>query len=107
MMRAAKAADGVSLIHVADRESDIYELLVRLTAKKQRFILRAAQDRGVIPLTGTSARGERLARSPEKEWNRHISGDPGEARFRWWLTSGAPGDLPSLCTSQPARSCSA
>lgn len=55
MMRAAKAADGVSLIHVADRESDIYELLVTLTAKKQRFILRAAQDRGVIPLNADDA----------------------------------------------------
>jgi hypothetical protein len=55
MMRAAKAADGVSLIHVADRESDIYELLVTLTAKKQRFILRAAQDRGVIPLNAEDA----------------------------------------------------
>jgi len=55
MMRAAKAADGVSLIHVADRESDIYDLLVTLTAKKQRFILRAAQDRGVIPLNAEDA----------------------------------------------------
>jgi hypothetical protein len=55
MMRAAKAADGVSLIHVADRESDIYELLVKLTAKKQRFILRAAQDRGVMPLNAEDA----------------------------------------------------
>ena len=50
MLRAAQTAEGVSLIHVADRESDIYDLLVELTAKKQRFILRAAQDRSLVPL---------------------------------------------------------
>jgi Transposase DNA-binding len=55
MLRAAKTADGVSLIHVADRESDIYELLVKLTAEEERFILRAAQDRGVIPLNAEDA----------------------------------------------------
>ena len=51
MMRAAQAAEGVPLIHVADRESDIFELLVELKAKKQRFILRAAQDRSLVPLS--------------------------------------------------------
>jgi hypothetical protein len=55
MMRASETVGGVSLIHVADRESDIYELLVGLTAKKQRFILRAAQDRSVAPLNAEDA----------------------------------------------------
>jgi hypothetical protein len=51
MMRAAQAAEGVPLIHVADRESDIFGLLVELKAKKQRFILRAAQDRSLVSLS--------------------------------------------------------
>lgn len=36
-----------TLIHVADREGDIYELLVALRAAGQRFIIRSAQDRAV------------------------------------------------------------
>lgn len=51
MMRAARTAGGVPLIHVADRESDIFGLLVELKAKRQRFILRAAQDRNLVPLS--------------------------------------------------------
>ncbi len=35
------------LIHVADREGDIYELLAELRAKRRRFIIRAAQNRPV------------------------------------------------------------
>lgn len=38
------------LVHVADREGDIYELLAELVQEKQRFIIRAAQDRRLIPL---------------------------------------------------------
>lgn len=38
------------LVHVADREGDIYELLAELVQKKQRFIIRAAQDRLVEPM---------------------------------------------------------
>lgn len=39
-----------SLVHVADREGDIYELLTELVQEGQRFIIRAAQDRVVEPL---------------------------------------------------------
>jgi hypothetical protein len=35
------------LIHVADRESDMYELLTAMVAKGHRFIVRAKQDRAV------------------------------------------------------------
>jgi hypothetical protein len=35
------------LIHVADREADIYRLLAAMVAGEQRFIVRAAQDRMV------------------------------------------------------------
>ncbi len=55
MLRAATTAAGASLIHVADRESDIYELLVELRAKRQRFILRGGQDRNVFPLSAGDA----------------------------------------------------
>jgi hypothetical protein len=36
-----------TLIHVADREGDIYELLVAFRATGRRFIVRSAQDRAV------------------------------------------------------------
>ena len=35
------------LIHVADREGDIFELIAQLKANRHRFIIRAAQDRTV------------------------------------------------------------
>lgn len=56
-MRAAQDRAGdTPLIHVADRESDIYELLTELMANGQRFILRAAQDRRVVPTDGEERR---------------------------------------------------
>lgn len=38
------------------------------------------REKSAVPalLTGTSARGERRPMSPKKEWNQHVSGDPGE-----------------------------
>lgn len=39
-----------TVIHVADREGDIYELLTQLVESKQRFIIRAAQDRVIEPM---------------------------------------------------------
>ena len=56
MQAAQQRAGGASLIHVADRESDIYELLAELTASGQRFILRAAQDRTIVPTEGDERR---------------------------------------------------
>lgn len=44
------------LIHVADREGDIYELLTELTESKQRFIIRASQDRALVPMDDEDAR---------------------------------------------------
>jgi hypothetical protein len=38
------------LVHVADRDGDIYELLAELVREEQRFIIRAAQDRVLVPL---------------------------------------------------------
>lgn len=43
---AAEALQGVgSVIHVADRESDSYQLLAHLLSLKQRFVLRVRHDR--------------------------------------------------------------
>ncbi len=52
-VKAARERLGASaghLVHVADRESDIYELLAELVQEKQRFIIRAAQDRLLMPM---------------------------------------------------------
>lgn len=43
----AAARDPAKLIHVADRESDMYELMAAMVEKRQRFIFRAKQDRVV------------------------------------------------------------
>jgi len=56
MQAAQQRAGGTPLIHVADRESDIYELLAELTSSGQRFILRAAQDRTIVPTDGDERR---------------------------------------------------
>jgi hypothetical protein len=45
------AADVRKLVHVADRESDMYELIAAMLASKQRFIVRAKQDR-VVEIEG-------------------------------------------------------
>jgi hypothetical protein len=44
------------LVHVADREGDIYELITELVHEKQRFIIRAAQDRVIVPMNGDDER---------------------------------------------------
>jgi hypothetical protein len=50
-MKAAQQRVGTTpLIHVADRESDMYDLLAALDAAGQRYILRAAQDRALVPI---------------------------------------------------------
>jgi hypothetical protein len=56
MQAAQQRAGGTPLIHVADRESDIYELLAELTSSGQRFIVRAAQDRTIVPTDGDERR---------------------------------------------------
>jgi Transposase DNA-binding len=52
-MRQASARVGNAarkLVHVADREGDIFDLLVELVQAGHRFIIRAAQDRVVAPM---------------------------------------------------------
>ncbi len=44
------------LIHVADREGDIYDLLNELSSRGHRFIIRAAQDRRLVPLEADDER---------------------------------------------------
>jgi hypothetical protein len=56
MEAAQERAGSVPLIHVADRESDIYELLAALASSSQRFIVRAAQDRTLVPSEGDERR---------------------------------------------------
>ena len=43
----ARTPEPGTLIHVADREGDIYELMVALRGAGRRFIIRSAQDRAV------------------------------------------------------------
>src|SRR6185369_3830468 len=40
--------DGVSAIHVMDREADIYELLSDMVGHRRRFVIRAGQDRLLV-----------------------------------------------------------
>jgi hypothetical protein len=44
---SARVADPARLVHVADREGDMYELLAELRTEGARFIIRSAQDRAV------------------------------------------------------------
>lgn len=44
--------DPSTVVHVADRESDIYELMLEAGKRQWRFIFRAAQDRAVLTDTG-------------------------------------------------------
>lgn len=50
MQTASDRAAGAQLIHVADRDSDIYDVIAQLAEGGQRFVLRAAQDRKLVPL---------------------------------------------------------
>lgn len=45
---AARVTEPGRLVHVADREADIYGLLAEMVAGDHRFIVRAAQDRRVV-----------------------------------------------------------
>lgn len=63
MKSAQQRVGATPLIHVADRESDIYDLLAELDAAGQRFILRAAQDRALVPMEEEERRLFDAARS--------------------------------------------
>lgn len=52
MQAAEQRLSSASLIHVADREGDIYSLLSALVSNGHRFIIRAAQDRLIVPSGG-------------------------------------------------------
>jgi hypothetical protein len=51
---SAHVGHPAALIHVADRESDIYQLLVQAQSRDWRYIIRAAQDRAVLVESGAS-----------------------------------------------------
>lgn len=55
MKRATEEVPRAELIHVADRDSDIYEVLAQLLQDGQRFILRAAQNRKLVPMDSRDA----------------------------------------------------
>lgn len=76
MNSAQQRVGKTPLIHVADRESDIYDLLAELDAAGQRFILRAAQDRALVPIDDDERRLFDAARaqpisyvSSTRRWN--------------------------------------
>jgi hypothetical protein len=50
MMKAAERVRRGELIHVADRDSDIYEVIAQLLQDGDRFVLRAAQNRKLVPI---------------------------------------------------------
>jgi hypothetical protein len=56
MQAAEQRISSASLIHVADREGDIYALLFSLVSSGHRFIIRAAQDRVIVPRDGDERR---------------------------------------------------
>jgi len=56
MKSASERATGSELIHVADRDSDIYGVLAQLVTGGHRFIVRAAQDRSLVPLDKADAK---------------------------------------------------
>lgn len=56
MKAAAARVSDAQLIHVADRDSDIFDVLADLIDGGQRFVLRAAQNRALVPLDDDDAR---------------------------------------------------
>lgn len=56
MKAAAERVPGRQLIHVADRDSDIFDVLADLIDAGQRFVLRSAQNRALVPFDKDDAR---------------------------------------------------
>ena len=78
-MQAAQERVGKTpLIHVADRESDIYELLAELDRAGQRYILRAAQDRALVPMNTDDER--RLFDAAQSQPTSYVMEVPLSAR---------------------------
>lgn len=78
-MKAAAARVGrAQLIHVADRDSDIFDVLANLISCGERFVLRAAQDRALIPLNKDDAR--RLFEAAETTPTKYTVEVPVSAR---------------------------
>lgn len=65
--------DGVAtVIHIADRESDSYELMGTMGAANQRFIFRARHDRVVIDEAGDKSHVRRLVERAEVVLEREV-----------------------------------
>ncbi len=52
----ANRTAGLPIVHVMDREADIYELMAALVTARQRFIIRAGQNRALMLDDGARAR---------------------------------------------------
>jgi Transposase DNA-binding/Transposase DDE domain len=78
MEAAARRAAGASLIHVADRDCDIYDVIAQLRQDGQRFVLRAAQDRRLVPLDKQDA--ERLFEAAQTTPTKYTVEVPVTAR---------------------------
>ena len=61
MAHASQGLAADSLIHVADREADVYEVVSWLGQQGQRFIVRAAQDRVVLEQLGPEEKNHLFA----------------------------------------------
>lgn len=83
MKKAAERVRRAELIHVADRDSDIYEVIAQLLQYGERFVLRAAQNRKLVPIEKRDA--DRLfeaAQSPAARGDAAISCAPSAASPR-------------------------
>jgi hypothetical protein len=78
MKAAAALAPGAQLIHIADRDSDIFDVLADLVDAGQRFVLRAAQNRALVPLDKDDAR--RLFEAAETTPTKYTVEVPVSAR---------------------------
>lgn len=72
MSAAQQRVGKTPLIHVADRESDMFGLVAALGTAGQRFILRAAQDRALVPMEENERRLFDAARSQPSSYTLEV-----------------------------------
>lgn len=78
-LRSIRRHKGLSVIHVADREADIYELLKELTHRGERFVIRSCWNRRVCEAGGLIE--DALKRSPDLgQLTIEISSRPGQPK---------------------------
>ncbi len=88
--RAAEQLEGCSVVHVADRESDAYELMADCIARRRRFVFRArVTERRARDLDGEHAPIEALARKAQARLTREVP--LSKRRIKSGLRTAHPG----------------